>query len=115
MVSNGGGQHEVDPPAMLGVPTIASRFVTKTRALNGPVGIVGAGYIGHLFAQQFALAGYDVRAWSPTSVHTLHDRLRESVSTLAGIGAIDASALDDVLSRVSVHDDLRPAVAHCAA
>ena len=33
------------------------RFVTNTRALNGPVGIVGTGYIGHLFAQQFALAG----------------------------------------------------------
>jgi hypothetical protein len=31
--------------------------VTKTRTLDGPIGIVGAGYIGHLFAQQFALAG----------------------------------------------------------
>jgi 3-hydroxybutyryl-CoA dehydrogenase len=90
--------------------------VTKTRALNGPVAVVGAGYIGHLFAQQFALAGYDVRAWSPTtSVRTLHDRLRESVSTLAGIGAVDASAVDEVLSRVSIHDDLNAAVAPCAA
>ena len=102
---NGGGQHEMDLPAMLGVPTIVSRFVTKTRALNGPVGIVGAGYIGHLFAQLFALTGYDVRAWSPTtSVHTLHDRLQESVSTLAAIGAVDASAADQVLSRE--HDAL---------
>ncbi len=101
---------------MPGVPTIVSRFVTKTRALNGPVGIVGAGYIGHLFAQQFALAGYDVRAWSPTtSVHTLHDRLRESVSMLAGIGAVDASAADKVLSRVSIYDDLGSAVAPCVA
>ena len=101
---------------MLGVRPIASRFVTKTRALNGPVGIVGAGYIGHLFAQQFALAGYDVRAWSPTtSVRTLHDRLAESVSTLAGIGAVDASAVDKVLSRVSIHGDLSTAVAPCAA
>jgi len=92
------------------------RFVTNTRALNGPVGIVGAGYIGHLFAQQFALAGYDVRAWSPTtSVRTLHDRLAESVSTLAGIGAVDASAVDKVLSRVSIHGDLSTAVAPCAA
>jgi len=58
--------------------------------LDGPVGVVGAGYIGHLFAQQFALAGYEVRAWSPSkSVHTLYDRLRQSVSTLADIGAVD--------------------------
>jgi 3-hydroxyacyl-CoA dehydrogenase len=55
--------------------------------LDGPLGLVCAGYIGHLFARQFALAGYEVRAWSPArSVHTLHDRLRQSVSTLAEIG-----------------------------
>ena len=33
--------------------------------LDGPVGLVGTGYIGHLFAQQFVLAGCEVRAWSP--------------------------------------------------
>ncbi len=90
--------------------------MSRTRSLDGPVGIVGAGYIGHLFAQQFALAGYDVRAWSPTtSVHTLHDRLRRSVSTLADIGAVERSAVDDVLARVSVHDDLAAALGPCAA
>src|SRR5437660_6801590 len=84
--------------------------------LDGPVGIVGAGYIGHLFAEQFALAGYDVRAWSPTrSVHTLHDRLDRSVSTLAQIGSVDPSAVDGVLTRVSTYDDLTTAVAPCAA
>jgi len=84
--------------------------------LDGPVGVVGAGYIGHLFAQQFALAGYEVRAWSPgKSVHTLHDRLRQSVSTLADIGAVDPSAVDEVLTRVSTHDDLATTVAPCAA
>ena len=52
--------------------------MTESRALDGPVGLVGAGYIGHLFAQQFALADYQVRAWSPgRSVYTLHDRLRQ--------------------------------------
>ncbi len=63
-----------------GRPThpLAWAFVTESRALDGPVGLVGAGYIGHLFAQQFALAGYEVRAWSPgRSVYTLHDRLRQ--------------------------------------
>jgi 3-hydroxybutyryl-CoA dehydrogenase len=84
--------------------------------LDGPVGVVGAGYIGHLFAQQFALAGYEVRAWSPgSSAHTLHDRLRQSVSTLAEIGAVDPAAVDEVLSRVSTHDDLDTALAPCAA
>ena len=84
--------------------------------LDGPVGVVGAGYIGHLFAQQFALGGYDVRAWSPgTSAHTLHDRLRQSVSTLVDIGAVDASAVEEVLTRVSTHDDLDTALAPCAA
>jgi 3-hydroxybutyryl-CoA dehydrogenase len=90
--------------------------MTSTRTLDGPIGIVGPGYIGHLFAQQFALAGYDVRAWSPTgSAATLHDRLRASVSALAAIGSVDESAIDDVLSRVSVHDDLATALAPCAA
>ena len=90
--------------------------MSDTRSLEGPVGIVGAGYIGHLFAQQFALAGYEVRAWSPaSSVHTLHDRLRQSVSTLAEIGAVEPSAVDDVLARVSTHDDLATALTPCAA
>jgi 3-hydroxybutyryl-CoA dehydrogenase len=84
--------------------------------LDGPVGVVGAGYIGHLFAQQFALAGYEVRAWSPTrSAHTLHDRLRQSLSTLAEIGVVEPSTVDDALTRVSTHDDLASALAPCAA
>jgi 3-hydroxybutyryl-CoA dehydrogenase len=90
--------------------------VTNARSVNGPVGVVGPGYIGHLFAQQFALAGYEVRAWSPTeSAHSLHDRLRQSISMLAEIGAVDPSSIDEVLARVSVHDDLAAALAPCAA
>jgi 3-hydroxybutyryl-CoA dehydrogenase len=90
--------------------------VTDTRTLDGPIGLVGAGYIGHLFAQQFALAGYEVRAWSPArSARTLHERLRQSVSTLADIGAVEPSAVDEVLARVSTHDDLATALAPCAA
>ena len=82
--------------------------------MDGPIGLVGAGYIGHLFAQQFALAGREVRAWSPaTSVHTLHERLRQSVSTLAEIGALQPSAVDEVLGRVTTHDDLSTALAPC--
>lgn len=86
------------------------------RALDGPIGVVGAGYIGHLFIQQFALAGYHVRAWSPgESLHTLHDRLRDSLSTLAEVGIIDSSSVDEVLTRVSIHDHLETAVAPCVA
>ncbi len=89
---------------------------SDTRALDGPLGLVGAGYIGHLFAQQFALAGYEVRAWSPVeSARTLHDRLRRSVSALAGIGVVEPSAVEDVVSRVSIHDELATALAPCAA
>jgi len=88
----------------------------STTRLAGPIGIVGPGYIGHLFTQQFALAGYEVRAWSPTgSAATLHDRLRQSLSALAGIGMVEAGAVDEVLARVSIHDDLHAAVAPCAA
>ena len=84
--------------------------------MGGPIGLVGAGYIGHLFAQQFALAGYEVRAWSPgSSACTLLDRMRESVSTLAEIGAVESSAVDGVLARVSTHDDLATAMRPCAA
>lgn len=90
--------------------------MSATQTFDGPIGLVGAGYIGRLFAQQFALAGYQVRAWSPgTSVHTLRDRLRQSVSTLVDIGVIEPSAVDDVLARVSTHDDLSSAIRPCAA
>jgi 3-hydroxybutyryl-CoA dehydrogenase len=90
--------------------------VSDTRALDGPVGLVGAGYIGHLFAQQFALAGYEVRAWSPGgSSGTLHDRLRRSLSALTEIGMVESSAIDDVLARVSTHHELTTALAPCAA
>jgi 3-hydroxybutyryl-CoA dehydrogenase len=90
--------------------------VSDRRTLDGPLGLVGAGYIGHLFAQQFALAGYEVRAWSPgESARTLPDRLRQSVSALAEIGAVEASAVDEVVARVSVHDDLGSALAPCMA
>ncbi|MGN6167464.1 MAG: 3-hydroxyacyl-CoA dehydrogenase NAD-binding domain-containing protein [Solirubrobacteraceae bacterium] len=66
--------------------------MTNPRTVEGPVGLVGAGYIGHLFAQQFALAGYEVRAWSPgRSARTLHERLRQSLSALAAIGALEGS------------------------
>jgi 3-hydroxyacyl-CoA dehydrogenase len=90
--------------------------VTEARALDGPVGLVGAGYIGHLFAQQFALAGYQVRAWSlGQSVRTLHDRLRRSVSAFVEMGAVDSSAVDRVLGLVTAHDDLATALGPCCA
>jgi 3-hydroxybutyryl-CoA dehydrogenase len=90
--------------------------VTDTRTLDAPIGLVGAGYIGHLFAQQFALGGYEVRAWSPgSSARSLHDRLRQSLSTLAEIGAVEPSAVDQALARVSTHDDLATALTPCAA
>ena len=73
--------------------------MANSPVVDGPIGIVGAGYIGHLFAQQFALAGYDVRAWSPgMSAHTLRDRLQRSVSTLVDIGAVEPTAVDKVLA-----------------
>ena len=90
--------------------------MTESRALDGPVGLVGAGYIGHLFAQQFALADYQVRAWSPgRSVYTLHDRLHSSVSTLAEMGAVEPAAVDRVLGLVTAHDDLATALGPCSA
>jgi len=90
--------------------------MTRSRALDGPIGLVGAGYIGHLFAQQFALAGHEVRAWSPgASAGTLHDRLRQSLATLVEIGAVEAEAVDDVLGRVSTHGEISVALGPCAA
>ena len=84
--------------------------------LEGPIGLVGAGYIGHLFAQQFALAGCEVRAWSPGgSAGTLRDRLRQSMSALTEIDAIDPSKVDGALARVSTHEDLGTALAPCGA
>ena len=90
--------------------------VTNPRTVEGPVGLVGAGYIGHLFAQHFALAGYEVRAWSPgRSAGTLHERLRQSLAALAEVGAVQRTAVDGVMTRVSTHDELAQALAPCAA
>lgn len=98
------------------IESVSFAVLPTTRALEGPLGIVGPGYIGHLFAQQFALAGYEVRAWSPGgSAQTLHDRLRHSLSMLAEIGAVERSAIDAVLSRVSTHADLATALTPCVA
>ena len=44
----------------------------------------------------------------------MHDRLRQSVSTLAEVGAVEASAVESVLTRVSIHDDISTALAPCA-
>lgn len=86
------------------------------RALEGPIGLVGAGYIGQLFAQQFALAGYEVRAWSRgASAASLHERLRRSVTMLVEVGAVAEAAIEEAAARVSVHDDLGEALAPCAA
>jgi 3-hydroxybutyryl-CoA dehydrogenase len=86
------------------------------RTPDGPIGLVGAGYIGHLFAQQFALAGREIRAWSPGgSAHTLAERLRGSLGTLVDVGAVEASEVDAIVARVSAHDDLAEALGPCAA
>ena len=90
--------------------------VSASRTVKGPIGLVGAGYIGHLFAQQFALAGYEVRAWSPSSAaHTLAYRSRQCLATLAQIGMVEAGEVDAVAARVSTHDDLATALAPCGA
>ena len=90
--------------------------MSGTGELDGPVGLVGAGYIGHLFAQQFAMAGHEVRAWSPgESARTLHDRLWQSLSALAEIGAVQSSDIEAVVARVSTHDELAAALEPCGA
>ncbi len=90
--------------------------MSDARQPDGPLGLVGAGYIGHLFAQQFALGGYEVRAWSPgESARTLHERLRQSLSALAEIGAVPRSDIGEVVARVSTHDDLETALQPCGA
>jgi 3-hydroxyacyl-CoA dehydrogenase len=90
--------------------------VSASRTLGGPIGLVGAGYIGHLFAQQFAIAGYEVRAWSPGgSSATLGDRLRQSLGALSEVGGVDPAEVDEIVARVSVHEDLDAAVRPCAA
>jgi 3-hydroxyacyl-CoA dehydrogenase len=76
----------------------------------------GARYIGHLYVQQFALAGLEVRVWSPgASAGTLHSRLRTSLDALAAAGLIEPSSIDETLARVSVPVDLATALAPCAA
>ena len=45
----------------------------------------------------------------------MSDRLRQSVTTLVDVGAVEPSAVDEVVNRVSAHDDLDTALAPCAA
>ena len=91
--------------------------MSGTGELDGPVGLVGAGYIGHLFAQQFALAGHEVRAWSPgESARTLHDRLWQSLSALAEIGAVRVVGhRRGGGAGVRTHDEFATALEPCGA
>jgi hypothetical protein len=90
-------------------PTKFAAMATE-RVMDGPIAVVGVGYIGHLFVQHLALAGRSVRA----SARTLPDRLRDSITLLAEMGlveAVEASTDDETLARVSVHEDLATAAA----
>jgi len=72
------------------------------------IAVIGAGLMGHGIALTFARAGHTVGVFDPidTALHSLHDRVKESLRLLGA----DASEISVCVSRISAHSLLADAV-----
>ncbi len=79
-----------------------------TNQSNSIVGVIGAGLMGHGIALVMARAGHQVEICDPVSEsrNTLHHRVTDS---LLSIG-VDGSEITHIISRVSVHPDIKTTV-----
>jgi 3-hydroxybutyryl-CoA dehydrogenase len=68
------------------------------------IGVIGAGLMGHGIAYRFAAAGHEVGVFEPSA--ELRASLPERLGAIADLLGDDPAGLD----RVSVHDQLAPAV-----
>lgn len=76
-----------------------------------PVAVVGTGSIGVAFGIVFARAGRYVRMWDPVaqSLSRARDDIADRLGMLAHYGLI-REPVDDVAARITLHDELGPAL-----
>ncbi|MBA3415125.1 MAG: 3-hydroxyacyl-CoA dehydrogenase, partial [Chloroflexia bacterium] len=79
----------------------------------GRVSVVGAGYMGHGIALEFALAGYEVRLHDRTDeiLHRALGAIAADLATMAGTGTIAEERIAPALARVRPSARLAEAVA----
>lgn len=79
------------------------------------IGVIGAGTMGHGIAESFAMYGFDVNLYDtdPQTLAKVKDLIRQEQEMLAADDFIDAAAIPATLGRISLHSDLKDAVADC--
>jgi len=76
------------------------------------IAVVGAGLMGHGIAQEFALAGYQVRLHdlSDDRLRTALNDIRANLQRLSSLGLLDHSRIDPALTAITVSTDLERTV-----
>ena len=76
------------------------------------IAVVGAGLMGHGIAQEFAVAGYDVRLYDRSAevLGGAIERIRGNLRTMAGLGMVDGAQIEPALSRIETKAALADAV-----
>ncbi len=76
------------------------------------IAVVGAGLMGHGIAQEFALAGYQVRLHDldDDRLRTARNDIRANLERLCSVGLLDSSRIDDALAAITVSTDLERTV-----
>ncbi|MES0151677.1 3-hydroxyacyl-CoA dehydrogenase [Mesorhizobium sp. M0012] len=77
------------------------------------VAIVGSGFIGRAWAISFARAGYDVRMWdqAPAAASGARDYIAGVLGDLAANDLLRGQAVDTVLGRITIVEELGEALA----
>src|SRR5271165_4754131 len=72
------------------------------------IAVVGAGLMGHGIAQEFALAGYQVRLHdlSDNRLQTALGEIRVNLQRLSSLGRLEQAQIDPVLAGIIVSTDL---------
>ena len=78
------------------------------------IAVVGAGFIGHQIAQEFAMAGYPVMLNDLTDEKLQHacNQIQQSLQTLVHNDFITADQADSVMPRISTKTSLNQCVQH---
>jgi 3-hydroxybutyryl-CoA dehydrogenase len=76
------------------------------------IGVLGAGTMGHGIAESFAMYGYRVNIFEPNEhIRTsAPDRIREELELLAREGIFEKKQIPEILSRITLFDNLEEAM-----
>ena len=78
------------------------------------IAVVGAGLMGHGIAQEFAVAGYEVRLTDQSSevLAKAVGRISGNLEMMTGLGMIAQDAIEPALGRITTHEALGDTVAN---